>query len=480
MSLTDVYTLLPIIIIAASILVLMLVIAFYRQHLVALLVTLSGLGLVFVSFPFVYPHLDAQITPLIILDGFAIFYIGLIVAAGMIVAIFGYDYLKRLETHREEFYILLLLAVLGSAVLVASSHFASFLLSLEILSITLYAMIAYTRIHSQRIEAGLKYLILAGATTAFLMFGMALVYAETGSLSFRPDGVLETFARDPSLVMLIGWGMIFVGIAFKLALVPIHIWVPDVYQGAAAPVTAFIATVSKAAIFALMLRYFIGVNFHDDPTLMSMFSVIAVASILIGNLLALTQNSVKRILAYSSIAHMGYLMVAFLAQGALAQPAVAFYFVAYFLTILSAFGVISLLSDPDREIDQIEDYRALFWRRPWQALPLAISLISLAGLPPSAGLIGKIYIAAAGVESSLWLLLITLAVGSVIGVFYYIRVLITLFLRPTEDTSDLLSYPAFSRVGGALLLGLMILVVGLGIFPTPVFRLIEAVVTILG
>jgi NADH-quinone oxidoreductase subunit N len=480
MSLAEVYTLLPIIIIAASIMVLMLVIAFYRQHLVALLVTLSGLGLVIVSFPIVYPHLDAQITPLIILDGFAIFYIGLLVAAGMIVAIFAYDYLKRLETHREEFYILLLLAVLGSAVLVSSSHFASFLLSLEILSITLYAMIAYTRLQSQRIEAGLKYLILAGATTAFLMFGMALVYAETGSLAFRPDGVLQTFARDPSLVMLIGWGMIFVGIAFKLALVPIHIWAPDVYQGASAPVTAFIATVSKAAIFALMLRYFIGVNFHDDSTLMSLFTIIAIASILIGNLLALTQSSVKRILAYSSIAHMGYLMVAFMAQGALAQPAVAFYFVAYFLTILCAFGVISLLSDPDREIDQIEDYHALFWRRPWQALPLAISLISLAGLPPSAGLIGKIYIAAAGVESSLWLLLITLAVGSVIGVFYYIRVLITLFLRPTEDTSDAISYPAFSRVGGALLIGLMILVVGLGIFPTPVFRLIEAVVTILG
>jgi NADH-quinone oxidoreductase subunit N len=480
MTLTDVFTMLPFIVIAGTILVLMLVIAFYRHHLVALLVTLSGLGLVFVTLPIVSSRLEAQITPLIIFDGFALFYVGLLVAAGMVVAIFAYDYLKRIETHREEFYILLLLATLGSVVLVASSHFASFLVSLEILSITLYAMIAYTRLQSQRIEAGLKYLILAGTTTAFLMFGMALIYAETGSLEFQPAGAMESFAGDSSLVMLIGWGMITVGIAFKLALVPIHIWAPDVYQGASAPVTAFIATVSKAAIFALMLRYFIGVNFHDDPTLISMFSIIAIASILIGNLLALTQNSVKRILAYSSIAHMGYLMVAFLAQGALAQPAVAFYFVAYFLTILSAFGVITLLSHPDREIDQINDYRGLFWKRPWQALPLAISLVSLAGLPPSAGLIGKIYIAAAGVESSLWLLLITLAVGSVIGIFYYVRVLLTLFLRPVDDIADPVTYQPFSRIGGLVLIGLMILVIGVGIYPAPIFRIIEAVVTILG
>jgi NADH-quinone oxidoreductase subunit N len=261
MTLTDVFTMLPFIVIAGTILVLMLVIAFYRHHLVALLVTLSGLGLVFVTLPIVSSRLEAQITPLIIFDGFALFYVGLLVAAGMVVAIFAYDYLKRIETHREEFYILLLLATLGSVVLVASSHFASFLVSLEILSITLYAMIAYTRLQSQRIEAGLKYLILAGTTTAFLMFGMALIYAETGSLEFQPAGAMESFAGDSSLVMLIGWGMITVGIAFKLALVPIHVWAPDVYQGASAPVTAFIATVSKAAIFALMLRYFIGVKF---------------------------------------------------------------------------------------------------------------------------------------------------------------------------------------------------------------------------
>lgn len=476
MTLTDVFTLLPLIVIATSILVLMLVIAFYRHHLVALLVTLGGLGLVFLSIPMVISNLEGQVTPLIIIDGFTLFYMGLLVVAGMVVAIFAYDYLKRLETHREEFYILLLLAILGSMVLVASSHFASFLLSLEILSITLYAMIAYTRLESQRIEAGLKYLILAGATTAFLMFGMALIYAETGTLEFQPAAIAGT----SNLIMLIGWGMITIGIAFKLALVPIHIWAPDVYQGSSAPVTAFIATVSKAALFAVMLRYFIGVNFHDNPTLIGMFTIIAIASILVGNLLALTQNSVKRILAYSSIAHMGYLMVAFIAQGSLAQPAVAFYFVAYFATLLSAFGVITLLSHPDRDIDQLDDYRGLFWQRPWQAMPLAVAMVSLAGLPPSAGLIGKIYVAAAGVESNLWLLLIFMVIGSIIAVFYYLRVLITLFLRTEEKTGEPITYPIFSRIGSAVLIGLTILVIGLGIYPVPVFELIEAIVTILG
>jgi NADH-quinone oxidoreductase subunit N len=479
MTLTDVYTILPLIVIAAAVLVLMLIIAFYRNHLVALLTTLIGLAIAFITLGIVAPTLPRQVTALIIMDGFAIFYMGLLIVAGAVVAVYSYDYLERSEAHREEFYMLLLLAILGSAVLVASNHFASFLLGLEILSIALYAMIAYPRLQIQRIEAGIKYLILAGATAAFLLLGMALVYTEMGTLQFTGSPVTEATVGDFQTILLIGWGLMTVGLGFKLALVPFHIWTPDVYQGAPAPVTGFIATVSKAGVFALMLRYFIQVDVHADPSLWGMFAIIAVASMLIGNFLALLQNSVKRILAYSSIAHLGYLMVAFLATGVLAQSAVAFYFVAYFLTTLSAFGVITLISTPDREIDQLEDYRGLFWHRRWAALVLAIAMLSLAGIPPSVGLIGKIVVAAAGIQSALWFLLIILVTGSVIGVFYYLRVVITMFQRPVEEPAIPLEFPPLSRAGGAILGILAVLVVGLGLYPVPVFRIIEAVVNIL-
>lgn len=479
MTLSDVFTLLPLIVVATSILVVMLAISFYRHHLVTFLLTLGGLALSFATLALISPHLPREIPPLFVLDGFAVYYMGLLLAASFVVAILSYGYLERAEAHQEEYYMLLLLAVLGSLGLVISSHFVSFLLGLELLSVGLYALIAYPRLPRERIEAGIKYLILAGTTAAFLLFGMALIYAELGTMEFTrtaiPAGGVEF-----DLLLLVGWGLVAVGIGFKLALVPFHIWIPDVYQGSPAPVTGFIATVSKAAVFALMLRYFIAVDIHADANLWGMFSLIAIASMLAGNLLALLQTSVKRILAYSSIAHLGYVMVGFLAAGALAQPAVAFYFAAYFLTTLTAFGVITLLSTPDREIDNLEDFRGLFWRRRWLSLFMAASLLSLAGIPPSAGLIGKIYLAAAGVESALWLLLIVLALGSVIGVFYYLRVVIAMFRRPDKEPEIPLAYPPLSLAGGITLAILVALVVGLGIYPVPVIRIIEAVVTILG
>lgn len=477
MTIDDLYTLLPLIILATGVIVVMLVIAFYRNHRATYWLTQASLIAAFVTLFSASPALPRQITPLIIVDGFAIYYIGLILATGFTVAIFSFDFLERSTAYREEYYLLLLLAIFGSTILVVSNHFASLLLGLEILSIALYALIAYPRLQHQRVEAAIKYLILAGSTAAFLIFGMALVYLETGTLEFRP---FTTGDGRFYVLMLAGWGLMTVGIAFKLALVPFHVWTPDVYQGAPPPVTGFVATVSKGGVFALMLRYFVEVSIHDQETLWSMFAIIAIASMLAGNLLALLQNSVKRILAYSSVAHLGYLMVAFLASGSFAQPAVAFYLVAYFLTLLCAFGVLTLLSSPEKEADDLEDFRGLFWQRPWLALVLAVSFLSLAGIPPSAGLIGKIYIAVAGVESDLWLLLIILVVGSVIGVFYYLRVVIALFQRRPEEIETSVSFPPLQFTGMAVLGVLALLVVGLGIYPVPVFRLIEAVVTILG
>lgn len=469
----DILALLPLIVLSASVVIIMMVIAFYRNHRLTLWLSLIGLAATFVTLPVVSSYAPRQVTDLMILDGYAVFYIGLLLVTSFAVLILSYGYLEGYSGEREEFYLLVLLATLGSAVLVVSDHFFTFFLGLEILSVALYAMVSYTKFDRHRIEAAIKYLILAGVAAAFLLFGMALIYLQVGSMAFEQIAASNALSGALTPVVLAGLGLIIVGVGFKLALVPFHMWTPDVYQGAPAPVTAFIATVSKGGMFALMLRYFTEISFYEQRVVWLVFAAIAVASMLLGNLLALMQDNVKRILAYSSIAHLGYLMVAFLAGGTLGQNAVAFYLASYFVTSLSAFGVVTVLSHSDDESEALERYRALFWRKPWIALIFIAALLSLAGIPPTAGLVGKIFIAAAGVDSSLWFLLIVLVLGSVIGVFYYLRVVITMFRRDPELESEPVSLPSLSVAGGALLTVLTVLLIGLGLYPVPLLSIIE-------
>ncbi len=477
MNTTDIIPLLPLIVLAAFSLVVMLAVAFFRSYRLSVFLTLLGLAAALVTLPFTYANQSHQVTPLMIIDGPAVFYMGLIFAASFVVVLLSTRYIESYRGLREEYYVLLMFASLGSAVLVASDHFASFFLGLETLSVALYALIAYPHLVRHRIEAGIKYLILAGATSAFMLFGMALIYTVLGTLEFS-ELVTAEVPADLTRLLFVGWGLLIVGIGFKLALVPFHLWTPDVYQGAPAPVTGFIASVSKGGMFALMLRYFNLVSIHETTTVWSVFAIIAILSMLAGNILALLQNNVKRILAYSSISHLGYLMVAFLASGSFSQQAVAFYLVAYFTTTLSAFGVVTLLSNPENETEELDEYMALFWRRPWLALIFMIALISLAGIPPSIGLVGKIFLAAAGVQSSLWLLLIVLVGASVIGVFYYMRVVITMFRRTEEELPEFTLTPApLANVEGVVLTALSVLVVGLGLYPVPVLTIISKLIS---
>lgn len=469
MSPTDLIPLLPILTLAVFAVIGILIIAFRRDHRAAMLLTAGGFALALGSAFFAHPTQPRQITPLFIADSYASFYSALILITGLIITLLSYNYLRSFSDHQEEYYVLLLLAGLGALILVMSDHFASFFLGLETLSVSLYTLIAYPHFQKHRIEASIKYLILAEATAAFMLFGMALVYSVEGTLSFAK---LSVDPRD-STILLAGWGLLTVGIGFKLALVPFHFWTPDVYQGAPAPVTALIATVSKGAVFALMLRYFTRVNFYDNTNLWQMFALIAILSMLFGNLLALFQKNLKRILAYSSISHLGYLMVAFLASGAFAPQAVAFYFVAYFITTLCAFGVITLLSSYEKEMEDLAEYRGLYKRHPRLAIILGIAMLSLAGLPPTAGLVGKIYLAGAGVSDGLWALLIVLVISSIIGVFYYMRVLYVLFRAPAEEKPRL----QISQFGRAILLFLLVLLVGLGLYPAPLMKLVTLAVT---
>src|SRR5215469_14138720 len=299
MTSTDMLALLPLLLIAGTSIVVMLGIAVKRRHALTAGLTLVGLLAAFVSIWAAAAVAPRQVTSLLVIDQYALFYIGLIIASAAAVAVLAYQYFENHAGQREELYLLLLIATFGCAVLVASVHFVSFLLGLEILSVSLYAMVAYFKDREQALEAGIKYLILASASAAFLLFGMALIYADTGTMAFSR---LRDLSPDGSNLALFlpGIALTVTGIGFKLGVVPFHLWTSDVYEGAPAPVTAFVATASKTAMVALLLRYLASGVLHYRPVFW-IFCAIAIASMCIGNLLALRQSNVKRVLAYSSI-----------------------------------------------------------------------------------------------------------------------------------------------------------------------------------
>lgn len=473
MSGSDAIALLPLILLAGTPVLAMLGVAIRRNHGFTLGLTLVGLAVAFASLWIAAPLAPRQVTSLLIIDRYSLFYSGLLIAAAFAVAILAYDYLAKHDTHREELYILLLIATLGGAVLAASSQFASFFLGLETLSVSLYAMVSYIRERRQPLEAGIKYLVLAAASAAFLLFGMALIYADLGTMEFGRMAQTVAAGKVNDVLFVSGVALIVTGVGFKLAVVPFHLWTPDVYEGAPAPITAFIATVSKGAMFALLLRYFYSSGAAMDHRILLVFTIIAIASMLAGNLLALLQSNVKRILAYSSIAHMGYLLVALLASRELAVEAITFYLVAYFITTLGAFGVVSALSDGKREADRIKDYQALFWRRPALASIFTVMLLSLAGIPVTAGFIGKFYIVAAGVSSAIWALIVILVVSSVIGLFYYLRIIAAMYAPSRQEAA--MSAVSISSATVAVLGVLTGLLLWFGVYPEPLLRIIRGV-----
>ncbi len=473
MNIADLTALSPYLALSAAVVITMLVLAFHRNHKITVILTLAGLALSGICISGVSSILPRNVTPLLTIDRYGSFFLGLLLLAGFAVTAMSYSYLEKHEGHREEFYLLLMLAMLGCAVLTAATHFASFFLGIELLSVSLYALAGYFRHSDRSVEAGVKYLILAAVSSAFILFGMALVYATTGSLAFTEIASRAAGAQVPQLPFLSGVTMIIVGLGFKLAVVPFHLWTPDVYEGAPAPVTAFIATVSKGAVFALLLRYFAYVDIHAQGALGLIITVIAISSMFAGNLLALLQTNVKRILAYSSISHLGYLLVTILASGPAGRVAAAFYMSAYFVTILGAFGVVTVLSGPDRDADRMDDYRGLVWRRPLLAGVFAAMLFSLAGIPLTVGFIGKFYIVAAGVGSKLWLVVIVLAINSVIGLYYYLRIIVVLF---STGGQEMKGEPGLSRSSSIVLASLTVFLVWLGVYPGPAIELIKLTV----
>ncbi|QXP87942.1 NADH-quinone oxidoreductase subunit N [Methylococcus capsulatus] len=460
---TDALTaLLPFIVLSAAAVAVMLAIAIRRSFRLVFWLTIGGLLAGLSTLPHASSVAPLQVTDLLRVDAYGLFFHALFLLAALVVALLCLAYFRRRENENEEIFVLLLTSTLGALLLVSSAHLAMFFLGLEVLTISLFPMIAYSVRASRPLEAGIKYLMLSGLASSFLMFGMALVYGDLGVLSFEQIGAHGAELEQKPLA-LAGLFLILAAIGFKLSLVPFHLWTPDVYQGAPTPVTAFLATVSKASVFALLLRFFTA---ERSETFLCVLGLLAVVSILAGNLLALLQVSLKRLLAYSSIAHMGYLLTGFVAAGLLRRDlqteTIAFYLAAYTVTSLTAFGAISALSDDDRESDRLSDYAGLFWRSPWLAAVLTLSLLSLAGIPLTVGFVGKFYVFAVGVQAETWPLVATVVIGSGIGIYYYLRVVLTM-IQPAGVGQRVTLHPA----AGAALAAAALVILAAGLFPQP-------------
>lgn len=471
----------PLGILAGGTLALVLTISFAARKVIATAIALTTLTLAYVFV--LLPRAGGTVGSLFLVDSYSRYFAGLILVCSITVLILEHLYLAEDPKEHGEACALILTSTLGACVIVWSTHLVSFFLGLETLTVPLYVLIAFSRRRAS-LEASFKYLVLASVSTAFLLFGMAFIYAAFGTLDLT--SLLKARQVSPNLVVFVwvGIALLWVAIGFKLALVPFHLWAPDIYQGATAPIAGFVATVSKGAIFAFVLRHLAVATGHSDySTLAPIITAVAIASMLAGNWLALLQTNLKRLLGYSSIAHAGYALIAFQASGPLALEAAAYYLLVYFISILVAFGAIAVLATEHGEYEAIADYDGLAWHHPGVCIALTLSLLSLAGIPLTAGFIGKFFLFAAAAKSQLWILIGALVVGSAIGIYYYLRVIVAFYQRaegpvimPGATPSTI---PPSQRVGLAGYLALIVLsvaVLALGMFPAPFIKIISSAV----
>lgn len=469
--------LLPLLIVGLTVVVVMLCIAWRRDHFVNATLTVIGLNIALLSLYFVGQVGPMEVTPLLRVDGYSMFYIGLVLLASLATSTFAYPWLAGYPDNKEEFYLLVLIAAMGGILLACANHLAALFLGIELISLPLFGLIGYAYRQKRSLEAAIKYMLLSAAASSFLLFGMALLYADSGNLTFVALGksLSDSMLHQP--LLLAGLGMMIVGLGFKLSLVPFQLWTPDVYQGAPAPVSTFLATASKIAIFAVVMRLFLYAPVADSEAVRLVLAIIAFCSILVGNIMAISQSNIKRLLGYSSIAHLGYLLVALIAVQThqLAMETAGVYLAGYLFSTLGAFGVVSLMSSPytGPDAESLFSYRGLFWHKPILSAVMTVMMLSLAGIPMTLGFIGKFYVIAMGVSAQLWWLTGAVVVGSAIGLYYYLRVTVSLFLNAPESLKrDTPSNWALTA-GGVVVLISAILVLFLGIYPQPLIALVQ-------
>ena len=465
--------LLPELVLTAWSLVVLLVVAWRHQTPAdarrAGWLTLVGFGLTAAAVVWLWQARPAPlaIAHMIAVDRFRLAADLVLLAGGALTVLLSLDYLEREQLAIPEFYVLLQYAMLGMLFLAAAADLLIIFLGIELLSISAYVLTAFSRKSAASAEAGFKYFLLGAFASGFLVYGIALIFGATGTTNLTLIRFqLETLQLGANLFMVIGALFVLVGLAFKVAAVPFHMWAPDAYDGAPTPVTAFMAAAVKAAAFVALLRMALDAAGHQVAGWPNVVWGIAVGSMVVGNLVALAQRTLKRMLAYSSIAHAGYLLVAVVPGTQQGAGAALFYLGAYTLMTLAAFAVVIAAGRDGERAVTFEDLAGLHRRRPWLALGMAIAMLSLLGFPGTAGFIGKWYILQTAIDGGHALLATLLVLTTVVSAGYYLPVIMAMYMKPEPNASAHVttSLPPAGRVA----LGVTtLLTITIGIWPGP-------------
>ncbi|HMB33726.1 MAG TPA: NADH-quinone oxidoreductase subunit N [Methylomirabilota bacterium] len=408
-----------------------------------------------------------------ILDNLTLFGTLVIGYATGLVLLQSIDYIKRRSMESGEFYILVLFSAAGMAIMAGANDLIVVFLGLETMSLALYVLAGFFRTEIQAGEASMKYFLLGAFASGFFLYGIALIYGATGSTNLDKIGAAVRAGAGKDPLLLIGFALLLVGFGFKISAVPFHMWTADVYEGAPTSVTAFIATGSKAAAFTALLRVLLASLRPLQGEWVWLFWVLAVLSMTLGNVVALAQQNLKRMLAYSSIAHVGYMLVGIVAGGGLGGGSVLFYLLVYTFTTAGAFGVILLLERGGHEAVGVADTAGLAARSPLAALALTLFLLSLVGIPPTAGFVGKFYLFGAAVRGGyIWLAVIGV-LNSAAAAYYYLRVVVNMYMREPEGVPAVVM-PSFA--GGLAVVVALWGIIQLGVFPAPLFDLAQSAV----
>jgi NADH-quinone oxidoreductase subunit N len=399
--------------------------------------------------------------------GFANFFSALILVAAMLSVIYSREYLMRAGYAVGEFYLMIMFATLGTMVMVSAADLIVLFLGIELMSVSLYVLAGFLRNRVRANESSLKYFLLGAFATGFLLYGIALMYGAAGTTNL-PAISSRMGELGSSMTFLTGVGLLVVGMSFKVAAVPFHMWVPDVYEGAATPVSGFMSTGAKAAAFGAFIVVFMKSTYPAEE-LRNVFAVLAALSMIIGNVVAISQTNIKRMLAYSSIAHAGYLLVGLASANAIGRNGMIFYIVAYTFMNIGAFGVISLIEMKEERNLLISDYSGLGKRKPFLAALMSVFMFSLAGIPPFGGFFGKYYVFSAAVQGGMTWLAILGVLTSLVGVYYYLRVVVVMYFQESVLEGHF-------RPGRPSLVALMIsaaVIIYIGIFPSSILGIIE-------
>jgi NADH-quinone oxidoreductase subunit N len=402
----------------------------------------------------------------VVADNFGLFVTGILIVIGLLSLAMSGPTIERERLPQGEYYAMLLFALAGMMLMATASDLIVIFLALELLSLAVYVLTGIRRESQIATEAAFKYFLLGAFSSAFFLYGIAFTYGVTGSTRLdRVGSLIAAQAMAPTPMQLLAVGLLFVGFGFKVSAVPFHMWTPDAYEGAPPAVTGFMSTGVKAAAFAAFVRVFLAAF---EPLRGSWWVIawtIAAATMIVGTVVGVAQTNVKRMLAYSSIAHAGYVLIAMVAANDVGKGAVLFYLLSYAVSNIGAFGIIGMLDNADRPNDRLADFAGLWNKHPVLAVLMTIFLLSLGGFPPTAGFVAKWYVFSAAVSAGYYGLAVIGVLTSVVSVFFYLRIVVMMFMVETDQPAQ---FPSVPRIAGAALIASATLVFYLGVLPTTV------------